>query len=1102
MTLTTNRFRALRLSFAIAALAFALFGMASTAAAANPQFGTKDQSFTGASTAPSGSKPESKLWFNDGRWWAVMWDTASPSFRIFRADAGATTWVNTGTAVDSRGSARSDALWDGTHLYIASHSVASDSSHNVAARPAKLYRYSYSGGTMTYTLDSGFPVNIIDVSTETFVIDKDSTGKLWATWTQGRRPYVAHTTVDDKTWTAGFIPPVTGITLNSDDISSVVAFGGNKIGLMWSNQSDSHMYFATHTDGAADGTWTASEAATTGSGSADDHINLKTDSAGRIYAAVKTSFTSSSQTLIQLLVRGSGGGWSAYRFGTVSDSHTRPIVLLDEQHGLLHMFATGKYPGAGSGQSGGTIYEKTATIGAIAFSSGSGTPFIQDPNSSNMNNATSTKQGVNSSTGLVVLATNDSTKFYWHATESLGTPTNTTPTANPTSKSTAFNTAGTVNLSGSDPETCQLTFAIVTGPAHGSLGSITDNACVAGSPNTDSATVTYTPTAGYSGTDSFTYTVNDGTATSTPATASLTVSPNTAPTANATSKTTPFRTPASIQLSGSDAETCELTFSIVTAPANGGLSAITNNSCVPGAPNTDTATVTYTPNGNYSGSDSFTYKVNDGTTDSAQATVSLTVSPNTTPTANATSKTTAQDTPATISLSGSDPESCELTFTISTAPANGTLGLITGNACVGGTPNTDTASVTYTPTAGYSGPDSFTYTVNDGTGGTSTPATVTITVTPPAANTIPTANPASKATPYETAGTVNLSGSDPETCDLTFAIVTSPTHGTLGSITTNACVAGSPNTDTATVTYTPAAGYSGGDSFTYTVNDGTDTSSQATATLTVSANTAPTANATSKTTAQNTPATVSLSGSDPEKCQLTFAIVNTPTHGSVGAITDNACVAGTPNTDSATVTYTPDNGYSGPDSFTYTVNDGTVASAQAAASLTVSAAGPTTLTFNPIADTHVNTSNVNGNYGTLTTIKVREGDGSTANPNYHGYLKFSLSGVTGSVSAVKLRLFVTDASPNLESIYVVSDSSWTETGITYTTAPSLDGLTAVGSSTAPTVGAYLEITLAPTTVSSSTTTLSLAIKSSGGDSAIFSSREDPTNKPQLTVTFQ
>jgi hypothetical protein len=99
-------------------------------------------------------------------------------------------------------------------------------------------------------------------------------------------------------------------------------------------------------------------------------------------------------------------------------------------------------------------------------------------------------------------------------------------------------------------------------------------------------------------------------------------------------------------------------------------------------------------------------------------------------------------------------------------------------------------------------------------------------------------------------------------------------------------------------------------------------------------------------------------------------------------------------------------------------------------------------------------------------------------------------------------LYVTDASANLESVFLIADNSWTETGITYTNAPPLTGLTEIGSSTAPTLGAYVEITLTPTTVSSSTTTLSLAIKSNGGDSAIFSSREDPTNKPQLTVTFQ
>jgi PKD repeat protein len=72
------------------------------------------------------------------------------------------------------------------------------------------------------------------------------------------------------------------------------------------------------------------------------------------------------------------------------------------------MFAT-------AAESGGTIYEKTSPIDAISFPTGQGTPFIRDAASANMNNATSTKQSVNSRTGLVVLASNNSTKVYWHA---------------------------------------------------------------------------------------------------------------------------------------------------------------------------------------------------------------------------------------------------------------------------------------------------------------------------------------------------------------------------------------------------------------------------------------------------------------------------------------------------------------------------------------------------------------------------------------------------------------------------------------------------------------------------------------------------------------
>src|SRR5437762_3274075 len=116
---------------------------------------------------------------------------------------------------------------------------------------------------------------------------------------------------------------------------------------------------------------------------------------------------------------------------------------------------------------------------------------------------------------------------------------------------------------------------------------------------------------------------------------------------------------------------------------------------------------TYTPNANYSGPDSFTYKANDGSLDSNVATVAITVTAvNDPPVATNDSFTTNEDTALTIAAPGvlgndSDSDSATITAVVVAGPAHGTLTLNTP------------ASFTYTPATSFSGTDSFTYKAND-----------------------------------------------------------------------------------------------------------------------------------------------------------------------------------------------------------------------------------------------------------------------------------------------------------------------------------------------------------------------------------------------------
>jgi len=234
----------------------------------------------------------------------------------------------------------------------------------------------------------------------------------------------------------------------------------------------------------------------------------------------------------------------------------------------------------------------------------------------------------------------------------------------------------------------------------------------------------------------------------------------------------------------------------------------------------------------------------------------------------------------------------------------------------------------------------------------------------------PTADSKAVSTNAGTPVTITLTGTDPIPGDvLKFSVVANPQHGTLTNPTSNS------------VTYTPNTGFSGTDSFTYKATDGQGVDSNiATATITVNAaqNNPPTADSKAVSTNAGTPVTITLTGTDPIPGDvLKFSVVGLPQHGTV-----------TTGTTSNSVIYTPNNGFSGTDNFTYKATDGErVNSTIAKITITVNAPPPPP----PTADNKT----IQTNKGTPVQITLTGTD-----PIPGDVLKFSVVGLpqNGSVN--------------------------------------------------------------------------------------------------------
>jgi hypothetical protein len=420
-----------------------------------------------------------------------------------------------------------------------------------------------------------------------------------------------------------------------------------------------------------------------------------------------------------------------------------------------------------------------------------------------------------------------------------------------------------------------LTVTAVGGATNGSVGLAGGN-------------VTFTPTANFSGAASFTYTVSDGTATDSGLVTVTVAAVNDAPVAvddaRSTSEDTPLVIAASsLAANDTDADTgATLTVTAVGGASNGAVGLAGGN-------------VTFTPTANFNGTASFTYTVSDGTaTDSGLVTVTV-AAVNDAPVAVDDARSTNEDTPLIMtvaSLVGNDTDvdaGTTLTITAVGGASNGSVGLAGG-------------SVTFTPTAGYSGPASFTYTVSDGSLTDAGQVNITVVAVndPPIA--IDDGVVATEDTPLVfPADDLVANDTDVDGDDLTVTAVSNPTGGTVGLAGGN-------------ITFTPTPNFSGAGLFTYTVSDGTDTDTGTVSVVVNPVNDPPVAVDDSATTAEDTPlviaaATLVDNDTDVENDTLTVAAVTSGTGGTVALVAGN-------------LTFTPSANFNGAASFTYTVDDG------------------------------------------------------------------------------------------------------------------------------------------------------------------------------------
>lgn len=314
------------------------------------------------------AKPQSKVWQHNGNWYCVFPKTSGT--KIWKLDGDE--WIEH-LHISSKSNTKADCVAAGDTTFIMLFQKTSSEFTTVI----------FNSGTQSYEfMHPNIPIIPISFSssTETAVIDIDGVGILWMTYEASNSIYVRTSVSPYTSWSA---PYSIASGVKGDDISSVIKMNG-KIGVFWSDQNTELFGFKTHNDGDPISVWSADEQPASqggqnaGNDMADDHMNLKFTSDGKLYCAIKTSYDASGEPSIGLLIRNSDGSWDDLY--PVSNSGSRPICIIDEINNAIKVLYTDP-------DAGGNIVYRQSSLNNINFGSE-----IELLDGTYYNNASSTKR--------------------------------------------------------------------------------------------------------------------------------------------------------------------------------------------------------------------------------------------------------------------------------------------------------------------------------------------------------------------------------------------------------------------------------------------------------------------------------------------------------------------------------------------------------------------------------------------------------------------------------------------------------------------------------------------------------------------------------------